>query len=393
MELTDANLSSLIKFSKGISEILEKEDKKERSFNLIQAVVRGRLHETSHSRILGELLKYDSEILKSFLEDFVGHGLYIEKDIKVYIEKDNIDISIEGTGYTVIIENKVNNAPEQEAQIDRYVNYIQQHRVGKVYVLYISGEYPILPSEYSFNETKGKCEIKSLTFKKDIRDWVNELLAQDKSFSIHSALYHYKKYLDYIFDIGLNSEIPMKIKGQIINYLETSGKIEDEILALKELYNQLTETATACKKLEYEKTWEKIRSDINSELDKLGLQHLVSMQNHMWDLPDDGIEFSVTDFPNNKFYAVVSYLNQRYIGIINFDNNSSEKQLNNDIEQKFKKLLKGMESDKIPKSKIYSTLRYPYYFFVDNDDDLKKYYQKLVEILKNNKNIKIINNC
>ncbi|MDE5857875.1 MAG: PD-(D/E)XK nuclease family protein [Muribaculaceae bacterium] len=369
------DLFSLIKFANEISVTKEKEDNQKRSFNLIQAVVRGKLHETSHSRILGELLRYDSEILRSFIDEFVCRGLYQgDGSAKVYIEKNNIDISIEGPGYTVVIENKVNNAPEQKAQIDRYV----KQGKGEIYVLYLNGEYALLPSEYSFKETKDKCKIETKTFKTDFREWVNDLLNQDKSFSIHSALYHYKKYLDYMYDS--NSGISNDIRTQVEEYLNKCDNNGDEIVALENLNKSLSEAAEICWSLRNKKIWEQIQVEINRRLSEQKCPSLVSLETK-WDNPDAGIEFKIKEFPDRKFYAVVSYLRQRYIGIIDFNNNDK---YDEKIVVKLKNLLSELQSDPVnlTEAKIYSTRRYPFWFNVDDNKKLENYYIELIKILK-----------
>lgn len=60
------NIHSLIQLNASVTKLLANSVTKIHYFNLIRAVVRGKLHETSHSRILGELLRCDSGILKSF---------------------------------------------------------------------------------------------------------------------------------------------------------------------------------------------------------------------------------------------------------------------------------------------------------------------------------------
>lgn len=383
------DIKGIIIFSALVNELNESLITDNRSFNLIQAVVRGRLHETSHSRILGELLIYDSEILKFFLDDLIQRGLSHQKENwTVLIEKDNIDILIQGESTVVIIENKVNNAPEQYRQIDRYVEQRLAEGFGNIYVLYLSREYPFMPSEYSFNSTKNRCRLITKTYKKDIREWVNDkLLTRDQPFSIHSALFHYKNYLDTMINSN-SSEISEEIRMEIEKYLKYSACKGDEIVALEKLSRELWETSEICKKLMYEKIWANIQSKLNGELNEKGLPQLISMQNIGWDLPDAGIEFSIEGM-ENKFYAVVSYLRQRYIGIIDRSNTGK---LDDNIVNTFKDLFAGIYSNspRLSEWDIYSTYRYPYWFNVDDNDCLISLYLKLMDILRKSDDVTII---
>ena len=108
-----------------------------------------------------------------------------------------------------------------------------------------------------------------------------------------------------------------------------------------------------------------------------------------WDLPDAGIEFSI-DGMGNRFYAVVSYLRQRYIGIIDPDNNGS---LDVTIVRNLKCILSPMCSEPklLSESQIYSTFRYPYWFKVDNDSNLIAQYLQMITILSQNDKVSIIN--
>ena len=384
-------MDSFFELCKRISDIQDSLSLKSSSFNLIQAVVRGKLHETSHSRILVELLRYDHAILRSFLNEFVEVGLFKDNDLpKILIEKNNIDICILGTNYAVIIENKVNNATEQKEQIDRYVKQIRSECDGKIYVVYLTREYPISPSEYSFDKSKGKCTITTKTYKDDVRKWINErLLTMDNSFSIHSALHHYKKYLDYMFDSQNYTEIPDKIRNQIETHLKLNGYEEDEISALEYLCNELNNTAEICRKLKNEKKWTRIQSKINHKLENLNLPHLVSLRKEIrWDHPDAGIEFSITNY-NKRFFAIVSYLNQRYIGVVD---SSQSGQLDNKLVDDLKSILKEMyEAAQITDAKIGSTHRYPYWINVDNDENLEAQFIQLINILNKNEDITITN--
>lgn len=360
-----------------------------RSFNLVEAVVRGKLHETSHSRILGEILMYDQTILKSFLDTFVRPGLYYkENQWNVFIEKNHIDVTIQGDFNVVIIENKVNNASEQYRQIDRYVEQKYSGGLSNIYVLYLSREYPLLPSEYSFDSSRKNCNLITKTYKKDVRKWIEEILyTKDCGFSIYSALHHYKNYLDCMFESDSDSSVSKETKNQIEKYLTMYGN-DDKVASLKNLSDKLYNTAEICKKLMYEEKWAQIMSEIDNRLNGMKLPQLESLKSLDWDLPDAGIEFKLKG-RNNRFFAVVSYLRQRYIGIIDLNHTG---RLDNEIVDELKTILKPICSDPavLTEAGIGSTYRYPYWFNVDNDDNLVKRYLQMIEILKENEKVELI---
>ena len=295
-------------------------------------------------------------------------------------------MTIQGEHNVVIIENKVNNAPEQYRQIDRYVGQKLSEGKSNIYVLYLSGEYPLTPSEYSFDESKRVCRLITKTYSNDIRKWIKEkVLNQDLPFSIHSALYHYMKYLDSMYESDPNSNIPDEVRSQINKYLAESGHCENDISALERLGNELQETSEICKKIMYEKIWINIQSDLNNRLNDKGLPQLLLMQEIGWNLPDAGIRFSIEGM-DNEFYAVVSYLHQRYIGIIDRNNSGP---LNNLIVDRLKSLLEPMYSapSQLTEARIGSTYRYPFWFKVDNDESLITQYLRLMDILAEKKDI------
>ena len=91
---------------------------------LVDAHLDKKLKETAHSRILYSLLT-GSDILKvHFLHYFLDKDV-TAKDITIpYPDKNRIDLTIKGKDFYLIIENKVNGAPEQKKQVNRYVGII-----------------------------------------------------------------------------------------------------------------------------------------------------------------------------------------------------------------------------------------------------------------------------
>lgn len=389
-----SQFNSILLFSANLAQS-KKQIQGHESFNIIKAIVRGKLHETSHSNILAELLRSDEMIRISFIEEFIETGIYIKGGkCNIDVEKDGIDICIEFGNYVVIIENKVNNAPEQKSQIDRYVtNKLDSYSTKQIYVLYLTRDYPAPPSEYSWSETKGKCRIILKTYRKDITNWIKKIYeADDRYYSLHTALYQYKTYLEYIFDnnnavMDIPKELKDIIDGQIAG--QTFGDVgcESKIKAVKDLSDKLSEVYNICKSYQWQLTWQNIREQINAKL-KIRNMQLFDMKEMDWDLPDAGIPFML-DGSNEKFYAVVSYLQGRYIGIIHYNHTNAYDQ---NITDKLVQILSDKESSsaQLTDSQIYSTRRYPYWFKETNDKSLVDKYLHMVEILKNNDKVQFL---
>jgi hypothetical protein len=104
--------------------------------------------ENLHSVILRALLdpctfgKYDKRYLDVFLELLRSINSNIPKinfadNVSVERETGRIDIFIYDDTHGIIIENKINNAPNQDNQLARYVKFAKEKRIVIVAVVYI----------------------------------------------------------------------------------------------------------------------------------------------------------------------------------------------------------------------------------------------------------------
>ena len=102
--------------------------------NLIEDLrLSNNIHETAHSRVLYKLLCcgkcYSYPLLRTFLK-VVGFKDIEIKDtdnVKLFVEKENIDLLIEIGDKVIILENKVNHAKDQDRQIEKYYNNIKKN--------------------------------------------------------------------------------------------------------------------------------------------------------------------------------------------------------------------------------------------------------------------------
>lgn len=202
------------------------------------------IYETAHSRILFKLLKAGKrynyplwqelcKVLDWNLPKATSFGPP---------EKYNIDLLIEGEDtnnnrFAVIIENKVNDAVDQEKQIQRYIQSLEEKESFKeehIFVIYLTrNNNEKEPSEDSFpNEMKerfGK-RYHRISFEKEIRQWIDNCKGIWINDLIRSVLIQYGSYLAELFEPNKEKEkVMIKNIEQWFFGGESSLKSLDEI--------------------------------------------------------------------------------------------------------------------------------------------------------------------
>jgi len=199
-------------------------------------------NENSHSRILMKLFnaKDNDEyyILKSFLK-FLGPPFsdLIVSDIKIISnEIERVDIRVRAKDFSILIENKIHDAGDQERQIIRYVEREEESnnkylRNNNIYVLYLSNLDGKEPSENSFPQDLRKQLVKryrSISYKIDILPWLeSEVLpnCKGKDTFLKSAIEQYIDHLKGMFHLRVIEEkMNEKIKEHLNQNLKLSGK-------------------------------------------------------------------------------------------------------------------------------------------------------------------------
>ena len=134
--------------AKELAEIREKERARlPYSFNVVDEL---RANENAHTRVLIKLLSYTKKGEYPFLRTFFERVRNKCKEFDVHISSpqikfnaENIDGLIEDArgAYSIIIENKIHFAADQDRQIERYYNIVKdRHKInGKhIYVIYLT---------------------------------------------------------------------------------------------------------------------------------------------------------------------------------------------------------------------------------------------------------------
>ena len=200
-----------------------------------------RLKETAHSRILYKILQ-DSNMQKRFVEYFLPDVGDAFANIQIpYPDRHRIDITIKSDNFFLIIENKINNAPEQPRQIENYVRIAQKtYPNDQIYVLYLGGAANIYPSEDSL-----PTEIRQLlcnrviykNYKDDITPWIESAYQQidfNEQPFLKSTLLLYKTYLENKFNLNkMNNKLDKALIDSLgLDSIPLSEKIkviEDQI--------------------------------------------------------------------------------------------------------------------------------------------------------------------
>ncbi len=278
--------------------------------NLLDDALRSeRLRETAHCRILYRIL-HDKNMQKRFVEHFLPDVDCSFESIHIpYPDRHRIDLTIKSDKFFLIIENKINNAPEQTNQIDRYVRIAQKtYPDEQIYVLYLGGETNICPSEkslsaYVSNLLDGRIILKN--YKDDIAPWIASVYEQidfNTQPFLKSTLLSYKIYLENKYKLNkMNNKLdkalietlgldPMSIAEKINvikDQIDNIDKIRERLDSLLNSYNEQSIIQDI-------NEWYKQCSDILS--DKI----VLTMENNM----EFGFDFR---YRNRTFRCCVSF--------------------------------------------------------------------------------------
>lgn len=168
-----------------------------------------RLRETAHSRILYRILQ-DDDMKIRFVRQFLPDVDFSPSSIQIpYPDRHRIDLTITSDNFFLIIENKINNAPEQPHQIERYIRIAENtYPIEQIYVLYLGGETNVLPSAQSLPVNIREWLSDRLiirNYKDDITPWIASVYEQvdfSKQPFLKSTLLLYKTYLENKYNLN-----------------------------------------------------------------------------------------------------------------------------------------------------------------------------------------------
>lgn len=331
MEENLENHSSLWLFLEKFNKIYVREEKKmPYHINLIDEL---NANENAHSRILQKLLcqqesinkKY--EIFESFVNFIVEKYSQKEQFRKINIEnpeitqeKERIDLWIRDNNYSIIFENKIHNAKEQNqsgGQLERYIDVTKGKKYSEehIYVLYLPPTYEKEPTKESWGKYSDSEIIKhrylNLSFKNDVLQWLKSSVLPNirlKDKYLNSTIEQYIDHLEGKFSLrSINNNMNMELQKFIKNEL---GLNPDPEVALKTVINKkkdIDQVLIQLGKLEeeirldhFEKWEKKLRKDFpNPEIDIVG----------NWNNPNEYINIGVVININKKksFSLLIEY--------------------------------------------------------------------------------------
>lgn len=234
-----AAITSIAGFQeKFCSEVKVQRAKLPYSINLLDEI---HADENAHSRIFLKLLAFyeDDEysILCAFLKSLGSpFSELVVKTPTLTAEKDRIDLRIRDRDFSVIIENKINGAVDQEAQLERYIQKEMSTKIAesRIYVLYLTNDGGS-PIESSMSERRRRefgLRYKEINYRDHVYPFLkNEgLKLVEMSAGNHlvthlrSALHQYIDYLEGRFNCRPEET---EMRESIARMLEEEFKISD----------------------------------------------------------------------------------------------------------------------------------------------------------------------
>lgn len=210
------------------------------------------INENGHSRILLKLLQFKNEkgeyeFLDSLLRYIKERNRFSQfSNIQILQpqitqEKARIDLWVRdnNTGYSIIFENKVYNAQDQEAQISRYIDKTKEEKfdIKNIFIVYLSSMGKE-PEDQSWGEYKEEFKGRyiNLSFRDDIITWLKKNVLPNiryKDVYLYSAIMQYADYLEGYFNLrAINKQMNMKLDEFLTSHFElnkfngTIAKIE-----------------------------------------------------------------------------------------------------------------------------------------------------------------------
>ena len=185
------------------------------NFNFFEAISDTYKKENLHSDLMKQILDPTTKeignisYLKSFLKIIGVNDFDDLRNVKIERECNRIDILISNNKNAIIIENKINNAPDQDKQLERYYNIVSQDKKTVIKIVYItlSSEDNCEPSNlkgYGDSEIIEKLlihlpAVSKDTKKKSLINWLDECIKKTPENNIGKIfLEQYKQLLAYL---------------------------------------------------------------------------------------------------------------------------------------------------------------------------------------------------
>ena len=290
------------------------------------------INENAHSRILYKLLQFinangEFEILSSlvrFIQEKSHSRSFNDIRIKSPIltqEESRIDLWVRDEDYSIIFENKIYNAADQEAQLSRYIERTKcEYDLNRIFVVYLSasGKEPDAQSWGIYQELF-KDRYINLSFRDNIRNWLrNEVVPnlRKKDIFLQSAMDQYIDYLDGLFfKRTFEDKMIMKLDSFIIDHfnLNRFNNDVDKVNALQEAIDNMSEVLEKMTSLR--DTYQQNIFNSWKEQTKTRFPELNPNQNESW-----YTDVSLIDSNNKKVFVYIFKDNNGLYCQVEYDN-------------------------------------------------------------------------
>ena len=284
--------------------------------------------ENDHTKLLVAFLRYNDDrggfpILRNFLHRFAKVSFDRLTNVKVefnqgcggngYID-GYITFVCDGLEYAVVVENKIYDAPDQERQIQRYIEYalkdIRGNSTGalqRIWVLYITrdGSKTVSENSYSLERQSPSTNIGDrfieINYKDHIIDWLSEVVEDEHyAASLINVAKVYLEYLVYEFrnkqnlseremlllsKMGIDKDL-LKINQQQvedlndlrveIQNLKRKSRVDEDNDAINNISSALSEVLLKLEKLAFDKFEELTKIILDEWTEKEGLKWQVA---------------------------------------------------------------------------------------------------------------------
>ena len=252
---------------KRYEDILEKQGDR-LNFNIFDIITDKWKRENLHSEILKFLLENYEEFFDNFLDSIEIKNKEEYSNAEITNEEAKIDILIKSENKAIIVENKINWAPDQPEQLAKYYEKIKNGHNGEQgreveKIIYIVPSENKKPDAQTFGkDEKIKKEIKDrfvpiISFdgsENDLvscleksRDKLKENLEKTKN-NLDSENFNFNKlffinhYIEILKRTGVGdmSEVELKFFKEVMEKYKTDKDIFKKIKYIGEMYNSLT---------------------------------------------------------------------------------------------------------------------------------------------------------
>ena len=312
-------------------------------------------NENAHSRILEHLLKQYTngkfEILENLLQYINATNQCFNLNVntpRIKAEKKRIDILIEDKEYAIIFENKIHNAIDQEAQLSRYIEKVNEmgYRKDQIYILYLPRDNGKSPNDDSWGEYKEmfKPRYMRLTYRNHILPWLRDFLLPNiriKDIYLKSCIEQYIDHLEGLFslrntEVNMNKELKEQI-SEVLNLGISSDKNHSIVLEkMKELDHLRDQLAIIKYNIEKE-CWEEWLKRLSIDFPNLELINHIDDSHYT----KVGVKFIWNDIAFSVLIEKDTKSNTIYYGI---GRHYASENIISEIQSKLKHILDGFET-------------------------------------------------